>query len=138
MSASPGFKAISLGALVILGGYRLCMVFVSILLPLGPPKAVWTMLAILAAGLAMASGAVGAYMAHRAPIRHGVLAGFSGGAVLLLFLGMVAPTDAGFVFLGPIITVTLLAFAGALFTVYIWPRRGVADGEADESSSIDA
>lgn len=138
MNTSSSFKAISLGALVILGGYRLCMVFVSILMPLGPPKAVWTMLAILAAGLAMASGAVGAYLAHWAPLRHGVLAGFSGGAVLLLFLEMVAPTDAGFVFLGPIITITLLAFVGSLFAVYIWPRRGMGDRDVRGSSSIDA
>lgn len=138
MNTSSSFKAISLGALVILGGYLLCMKLVYILMALGQPKVGSVLLAIIAVGLAMASGAVGAYLAHWARVRHGVLAGFSGGAVLLLLLGMVAPADAGFVFLGPIITITLLAFAGSLFAVYIWPRRGVSDREARGSSSIDA
>lgn len=128
MNTSSSFKAISLGALVILGGYLLCMKLVYVLLLLGQPKAGSVLLAIIAAGLAMASGFVGAYFSPWAPVGHGVLAGFLGCALLLSLLAMVMPADAGMVFAAPLIQVTVLALVGALITVYVWPRHGAGGG----------
>jgi hypothetical protein len=125
MSFVPSFKAIIFGSSVILAGYLLCMLFISALYSLSAPQWSWVVLGLFAVLLAAFSGFVGALFARSSPLVNGTLAGFVGAAVLLGILVAVTPAEAHMVFIGPLPTVGVLAFCGALVAVYAWPRRGL-------------
>jgi hypothetical protein len=125
MSFVPSFKAITIGSLVILAGYLLCMFFVGALYSVGAPHWSWVALGLVAALLAALSGFVGALVAQASPLANGTLAGVVGAVVLLALLSAIAPVEAHLVFIGPLLTVAVLAFCGALFAVHAWPRRGL-------------
>jgi hypothetical protein len=124
MSIAPSFKAIEFGSLVILGGYALCTMLIGVLASFDAPSWSWVVLGLIAVLLAAISGFVGALFAKSNPLINGVFAGFGGASVLLSFLATIMPPGGRMAFVGPTLTVVVLAFGGALVAVYVWPRRG--------------
>lgn len=117
------FKAITCGAVVVIGDYFVCMLLVRALISTSAPRAAWIALGIFALLLCGAAGFTGACLATERRILNGTLAGVVGGAVLLLALACLAPLEAAPAFLGPLLTVTVLAAVGALVATKLWPRR---------------
>lgn len=101
------------------------MVLVGVLSSFGAPRGLWIVSGLAAILLAVFSGFVGALFARSSPLFNGALAGLVGAFSLLGLLSLVAPVEAHMAFVGPLLTVTFLAFCGAFFAVHVWPRHGL-------------
>lgn len=107
-------KAIACGALVVILGYVICMVLMAAVIAISSPSGGLIAVGVFALLTSCAAGFTGACFAPTNRVLNGTLAGFLGGGLLLLALAYLGPPTPDFAFLGPLLTITILAAIGAI------------------------
>ena len=118
-------RAVLFGALSLLAGYIIWSAAITLLVSMvgiSAPPGVWFLLTLLGAAGPVASGYVGARLAHSHRLLHGVLAAVAGTAIVLFILSAFSGFPNVYGVLSPVIISAFLSLAGAVLALH-WPTR---------------